>query len=170
MKKIALLSIALLSLGFSFGQEVKRIAPIKKSEVALSLKTRPPIKHDVVPVRKLSYVGNFVVSDYHILSLKVPDHRTLEKINGSVVKVAPAAITGTELDPMTFNIIESQVMTRGEYVTFAFGRELKVREPNLPDQVLVHKTDHPNCKGFVEIDRNHIAVPYKGVLLFLERQ
>ena len=169
--KTLLTAIALvLSISLSYGQNTVKHKHVKKHNAILK---KAPCKKTVgltVPIRKLTFTGDFLVAKYHILSLNTPGTKVLQSIGGSLIKVTSTSVTGARIEPRTFNLTNSQLMSRGEFVTEVFGRELRVREPDLPDSILVHLTDNPLFIGFVEIDKDNIAVPYKGVLLFLERK
>ena len=172
MKTLLTITIALIGFSFSNAQVRKDIKPAKKKSVVLEARPIVPLSKriDRVPARKFTYLGSFVVTGYHILSVKTPGSKELEEIDGSIVKVGYNAITGAEIKPMTFGLLGDASMTRTEFIQHVFGRQVRVREPNLPNQFLVHKTDHEVCRGFAELDRDHLAVPYMGVLLYLERR
>lgn len=169
--KSTILTFALFTASIlSFGQIKTGHQTVRPKVVELKVRPYHKVSTDVVHVRKLTFIGNFVVTGYHILSTDIPRKFELERIVGSNIKVDAHSITGTQIDPRSFNLTQSKMLSRSAYIAETFGRQVKVKEPDLPDNVLVHHTDHENCKGFVEIDRDHLAVPYKGVLLFLKRQ
>lgn len=138
----------------------KQIAqPVQKVE---KLEYRKDIKIDVF--------GEYVVEGYTILSKKTPNPEELNALIGTIIKVQATSLTGTNIDPMTFNIYEVQRLQQDDFIFRVFGSDLKTDSLNLPQAFNVHKTDNENCYGIVEIDANHLAIPYKGVLLFLTKK
>lgn len=138
----------------------KQIAqPIQKVE---KLEYRTDIKIDVF--------GEYVVDSFAVLSRKTPSIEELNALLGTTLKVLSNSITGINIDPMTFSIYSVERLQRDDFIYRVFGREIKAPEPNLPQAFNVHKTDNENCYGIVEIDHAHIAIPYKGVLLFLTKK
>lgn len=117
-----------------------------------------------------SIFGNYEITNYAILSKHTPSNEELTQLKGSLVKVDTSTITGTAIDPFTFEIYLVERLRRDDFIYRVFGREIKAPEPDLPESFIVHKTDHENLYGIIEIDTNHIALPYQGVLLFLTRK
>ncbi len=151
----------------AFGQVSTELKPAKKT--LSKNKTVCPVKKTIQPVKKFSFLGDFKVTKYYVLKLKTPSQKELEQIVGSTVKITTSSLAGSELDLVSFSLTSSELMMRSDYVTEMFGRELRVKEPDLPVSFLVHRTNNELCGGIAEIDSKHIAIPYKGVLLFLER-
>ncbi len=119
---------------------------------------------------KLDIFGAYVVDSFAVLSKKTPRIEELNALMGTRLQVLATSITGANIDPMTFSIFEVERLRRDDFIYRVFGREIKAPEPNLPQAFNVHKTDNKNCYGIVEIDASHIAIPYKGVLLFLTKK
>ncbi|MBK6524315.1 MAG: hypothetical protein IPG07_01470 [Crocinitomicaceae bacterium] len=119
---------------------------------------------------KLEIFGEYVVDSFAVLSRKTPSIEELNALLGTTLKVLSSSITGTNIDPMTFSIYSVERLERDDFIYRVFGREIKAPEPNLPQAFNVHKTDNENCYGIAEIDTRHIAIPYKGVLLFLTKK
>lgn len=114
--------------------------------------------------------GEFIIDSYITLADNALNAHALELLVGSIVKIAPLAITGAEIDPMSMEVYESEVMTSEDYIYREFGVGLQKRISSLPYNVHVHKTDHVDCYGILELGGNKVALPYKGVLLFLIRR
>lgn len=114
--------------------------------------------------------GNYQITNYAILSKHTPSKGELTEMVGTLVKVDSTTITGTAINPYTFNIYLVERLKRDDFIYRVFGREIKAPEPDLPDSFNVHKTDNENLYGIVEIDATKIAIPYNGVLLFLTRK
>lgn len=141
------------------------VKPVKTSIPAEKVE-RSPVRSDI----RINIFGEYTIDSYAILSKKTPATEELNALIGTLVKVQAAAITGTVIDPMTFNIYEVEHQRRDDFIFRVFGREIKAPEPDLPESFNVHKTDNANCYGIVEINHNEIAIPYKGVLLFLKKK
>jgi hypothetical protein len=140
-----------------------------------------PVKNIGQPVQKVEKIqyrtdvkidifGEYVVDSFAVLSRKTPSIEELNALLGTTLKVLSSSITGTNIDPMTYSIFQVERLQRDDFIYRVFGREIKAPEPNLPQSFNVHKTDNENCYGIVEIDHMHIALPYKGVLLFLTKK
>ncbi|MBI3133047.1 MAG: hypothetical protein HYZ14_00085 [Bacteroidetes bacterium] len=143
---------------------VRQVSPVKYAN-------RPIQKVDriAVPVdSQVGLYGDYTVTGYSILSTKTPGSEELNMLIGTIVKFQATSITGTAIDPLTFEIYQVERQRRDDYIYRVFGREIKAPEPNLPESFNVHKTDNENCYGIVEIGNGEIAVPYRGVLLYLK--
>lgn len=114
--------------------------------------------------------GDFEIVRYRVLSKDHPNKKELESLIGSLVKVSAEHLTGSEIDPVTYDLFEIEQMARGDFIYRAFGRSIRAPEPDLPSTLKVHKTDNQNCYGIIDLDKDQVAVPYKGVLLFLKRK
>lgn len=132
--------------------------PVTKAD---KIVVRSDIQHDIF--------GEYLIESYAVLSRKTPGTEELNALIGTLVKVQTTSITGTVIDPMTFNIYQVERLRRDDFIYRVFGREIKAPEPDLPESFNVHKTDNENCYGIVEISATEIALPYKGVLLFLKK-
>jgi len=143
--------------------------------------TNPPSRVLIQPVFRAEKVafntnvpriiyGDYQVSDYSILSLKTPNNLQLEALLGSTVKLDSTSISGSLIDSISFSIFEIERLRRDDYIYRVFGREIKAPEPDLPENFLVHKTDNALCYGIIEIGDGRLAIPYKGVLLYLTRK
>lgn len=132
-----------------------------------------PLKRvDVMPdgAKRREIFGEYSITGYAILCLKTPSSEELNRLVGSLVKIQNTTITGSLIDPLTFSIYEIERLQRDDYIYRTFGREIKTPEPDLPANFAVHKTDNERCYGIVEIGDGRLAIPYKGVLLYLTRQ
>jgi hypothetical protein len=135
------------------------------------------VQRQLAPVEKvnirseiqLDIFGEYQVTHYAVLSRKTPSIEELNLLVGSLVKVQATSITGTVIDPVSFQIFQVERLRRDDFIYRVFGREIKAPEPDLPNEFNVHKTDHENCYGIVEISATEIAIPYKGVLLYLKK-
>jgi len=114
--------------------------------------------------------GNYTITGYSILSLKSPSTQQLDAMIGSDAQVNEKSISGTLIDSISFSIFEVERLQKDDYVFRVFGREVKVTEQDLPSSFSVHKTDNTNCYGIAEIGNGKLAIPYKGVLLYLTRK
>src|SRR5688500_17696850 len=132
--------------------------PIQKAE-------RIPATIDVAA----SLYGDYTITGYDVLSIKTPSNEELNTLIGTIVKFQETSLTGTGIDPLTFEIYQVERQRRDDFIFRVFGREIKAPEPDLPESFMVHKTDNEFCYGIVEIGNGQIAIPYKGVLLYLKR-
>lgn len=167
MKVLLTISCILLT-AISFGQ-IKKVDTVNK--IARPAKI---LQKDVVPARLLlkeeTIFGDFKIDKYSILSRKTPSNKELNTLIGSLVRIQRTDLTGDEIEPSTFNITEVTYMSSSEYIYKVFGREIREQEPDLPETVKVHKTDHLGCYGIIEVGDGRVAIPYKGVLLFLSKK
>lgn len=143
----------------------QQVTPVKYAGKPIQKAERIPSRIDT----QLSFYGDYRVTGYAVLSTKTPSTEELNGLVGTVVKVQETSLTGTAIDPITFEIYQVELQRRDDYIYRVFGREIKGPEPNLPESFKVHKTDNTNCYGIVEIGNGEIAIPYKGVLLYLKR-
>jgi len=125
---------------------------------------RMPVKSDVV----LSLYGDYTITRYVTLSSKALSAEELNTLLGTIVKFQATSLTGTGIDPLTYEIYQVERQLRDDFVFRVFGPDVKTHS-NLPESFTVHKTDNENCYGIVEIGNGEIAIPYKGVLLYMKR-
>jgi len=167
-----LISFILIGLSFTASAQtadtttIHAVKPVKNIGQPLHKVEKIQYRSDV----KIDVFGEYVVDSFAVLSKKTPRIEELNALLGTTLKVLSTSITGTNIDPMTFSIFEVERLQRDDFIYRVFGSEIKAPEPNLPQAFNVHKTDHENCYGIVEIDQKHIAIPYKGVLLFLTKK
>lgn len=156
--------LALLLAGTSFGQ--KRVPgkaiPVKIDKMPNRINPEESIVQTII-------FGQYKISKYTKLAEKCPSSKDLSLLIGTLVKIQETALTGDEIDPLTFEIYEIEKMASADYIYREFGAALKSTTSDLPPQITVHKTSAEGCYGIVEINRNQLAIPYKGTLLFLER-
>lgn len=114
--------------------------------------------------------GDYEVTGYSILSTETLAAEELQALLGTVVKVQENSITGVAIDPMSFDIYEIERLRRDDFIFRVFGRQVRGPEPDLPESFNVHKTDNENCYGIAVTGSGQIAIPYKGVLLYLRRK
>lgn len=169
-----ILILTLLMVGFSFAQERTKVQPNQITEKQM-IKAKPAekIKKPLTQPSLRPYQemwGDFTIVSYNILSTKTAKAKELQALIGSLVKLKATNVTGTQIDPFSFEIFEIEQMSSSDYIYRTFGRTIRAPEPNLPASVKVHKTTHEDCYGIIQIDNDNIAIPYKGVLLFLERK
>lgn len=165
---ITTIAVFFILTGFS-QNDATLIPALTKKERVYVLKTKPVCCDKNLLTAKSILVDEYTVTNFNVLKRNAPHSTELKALTGSIVKIGPGTFTGNEIDPFTFDFDGIENMTRSEFIETVFGREIRAPEPNLPDQIRVHKTNNSQLFGFVEIDENHLAVPYKGVLLFLER-
>ena len=118
---------------------------------------------------KMIVFGDYTISDYVILNSKSPSEEELNSLKGTTVKVQNTSIAGSGIDPLTFEIYQVEVQKKDDFIYRVFGSEVKNSETNLPETFTVHKTDNQNCYGILDLGGGRIAIPYKGVLLYLTR-
>lgn len=144
---------------------------LKKRQVAV--KKQIPIEKEISSTSKLLTLrpqfGDYKVAKYYILRSNVPSGQELNLIMGSLIKVQDKLISGEEIDPRTYSFTTNESMTRSDFITAVFGREIRAQEPDIPEQLVVHKTDNEACFGIIQIDAETIAFPYQGVLLILKK-
>lgn len=141
------------------------VKPVKKFGQPVHKVEKIEYRSDI----KIDIFGEYTVDHYEILSKKTPNIEELNAMVGTIIKVQTTSITGTTIDPMTFNIYEVERLQRDDFIFRVFGSGQNSDSLNLPQSFNVHKTDNENCYGIVEIDAKHIAIQYKGVLLFLTK-
>ncbi len=168
MKALTTITI-LFAASIVYGQEVKQIEqkstdlkPVQKVE-----KQRAEAK--LLATLKTSIFGSFVITHYSVLGLETPSSKEIEQIVGSSVTVSPTKIAGVYVSHDVFDIFEVADMSSGDYIYQMFGRVIRAPEPNLPHELTVHKTDNADCYGIIDLPGDKLAIPYKGLLLFLER-
>lgn len=166
-----------LLLAFSFFSLVSLHAQTDTTQLGKTPTTKfvgkPVQKAERVPARldgsSVTLYGDYTITGYSILSTKTPSNDELNTLIGTLVKFQETSITGTVIDPISFEIYQIERQRRDDYIFRVFGREIKAPEPDLPESFMVHKTDNENCYGIVVLDNGEIAFPYKGVLLYLKR-
>ncbi|UKN02921.1 hypothetical protein K6119_05255 [Paracrocinitomix mangrovi] len=164
--KTIITSLALLISSIAYLQ-TDSSAIKSRDKVKIERKISPAVYFD--RAKKINSIyGNFEVEKYTVLSKNTLNTTELNLIVGSLIKVQDSTMTGAEIDPMTYQIYEVEMMTSDDYIFRVFGKEVKEPQPEeLPSTLKVHKTDNKLCYGIVELPGGKIAVPYKGVLLFL---
>jgi hypothetical protein len=113
--------------------------------------------------------GQYKISSYTIISKKNLTEKDFSLLLGTLVKIQKTALTGDEIDPLTFDIYEIEKMSSADYIFREFGLPMEAPIHNLPGICKVHKTACESYYGIIEINQNKMVIPYKGVLLFLER-
>ena len=125
-------------------------------------------KDDVVAIP--SIFGDYSVNKYVQMLKAMPNKIDLNLIMGSLVRIQSTSITGDEINPMSFNIYEMETMTAEDYLFRVFGEEHSEHIEDLPSTIRVHKTDHAECYGILDLGNDGVAIPYKCLLLFLSRK
>ena len=161
-------TLVLLIAGLGIGLGIHgQIPPAKKTESkTYKIKTSKDTVESPKPA--ILKAGKFEVTHYSILSLEPPSNKVLEKIVGSTIEVGATEFKGSKIDNQHYSITEVQLMQSGNFIYQTFGRALRAPEPNLPAQIYVHKTDNADVFGIVQLEGRQLAIPYKGVLLFLK--
>jgi len=166
MKTIVTLITAVI-LGNSFAQDIK---PFKNRNPKFEQKTN--VRVEKRAVKKVSepedIFGNYQIIEYTVYGTKTPSKKHLNQLMGTLVKVQKTSVTGNEIDPITYEMYEIEEMTNIDFIYRVFGRNIHEAETDLPPSLFVHKTSHDDCYGIVDMGNGEIAVPYKGVLLFLK--
>ncbi len=145
---------------------VRLVKPVK--QLGLPIYKAEKISHNTAT--RIDLFGEYTVESYVAISKKTPNTEELDALSGTIVKVQTSTITGAYIDPITFQIYEVERLQKDDFIFRVFGSGLNSDSLNLPMTFNVHKTDNENCYGIVEIDASHIAIPYKGVLLFLTKK
>lgn len=152
-------------------QPILKPVTLEKRQVAI--KKQIPVEKQVTTETKVMSLrpqfGDYKVDKYYILKRQVPSEQELNLISGSLIKVQNNLISGAEIDPRTFSFTSNQTMTRSDFITTVFGREIRAQEPDIPESLVIHKTDNEACYGIIQIDAKTIAFPYEGVLLILKK-
>lgn len=148
------------------------LKPVVLENRQMAIKKDDSYKSKVITEKKVISMypkfGDYTVEQYYILKSKVPSGRELELIQGSLIKVQENLVSGQEIDPRTLSFTENVHMTRTDFISTVFGREIRAKEPEIPQDFIVHKTNNKDCFGIIQIDAETIAMPYKGVLLILK--
>lgn len=171
MKPFFFISIFLFGFSVANAQTVdtvkssRRPLPVSNGQTIMKAE-RVPTK---IETRTLIF-GDYTISGYSVLSLKKPSSDELNAMIGTAVNIQTGSITGTLIDSLSFTIFEIERLRRDDYIYRVFGREIRAQEPDLPESFNVHKTDNTNCYGIIEIGDGRLAIPYKGVLLYLTRK
>jgi hypothetical protein len=143
---------------------VKRIYPAKVTSVSTK-----PSRFTTTPEMRFSIYGEYKISGYTAMTSKAPDEAELGLLVGSFVRVDSSTVTGNQIDPMTFTIFQVERLQRDDYIFRVFGKDILAVQTDLPASFNVHKTDNERCYGIVEAGDGRVAIPYKGVLLYLVR-
>ena len=166
MKTLITTFVLLLGLSFSYSQVPGKAKTSKKATIKMNQTMSNTLALPNSPVKKCTFSGDFKITDFAVLKLKTPTSEKLQQLLYSTVKIPKSSLAGSEIDLISFNLKSSEIISRTDYITNTFGREIRAQEPDLPNDLLVHYTDNELCIGIVEIDTKHIAIPYQGVLLF----
>ncbi|MBK7128791.1 MAG: hypothetical protein IPM74_02270 [Crocinitomicaceae bacterium] len=142
---------------------VRKTSPVKKVDVKVD---QAPQKIDFIS----DISGTYTISGYAVLSLNTLPKEELNALIGTDVIISNTSITGSSIDPFTFEIYQIEKIFRDDYIFRVFGREIKAPEPDMPSQFYVHKTDNENLYGIAETGEGELAIPYHGVLLYLVKK
>lgn len=123
------------------------------------------VKSDV----RITIFGEYVVENFVIINSKLTRKEELNSLLGTVVKVQENSITGTHIDPFTFNIYEIEPQHKQDFFYRVFS-DTSQTSADLPERFVVHKTDHENIYGIADLGNGKIALPYKGALLILTKK
>ncbi len=164
-----ILSILFFSLALiSFGQ--KQVPNSRERVVTVDTTLKPEFRTIDNVNTRLSLYGDFKVSDYIQIESKSLNPIELKLIKGSLVRIQKNSITGDEIDPMTFEIYEAEKMTSNDFIYRTTGSVPDSTYTGLPLSGYVHKTDHSECYGIMQLNNGQLALPYKGFILILERR
>lgn len=119
---------------------------------------------------ELTLFGDFKVAECVTVGTKSLNPIAQKLILGSLVRIQKNSITGDEIDPMTFQIYEVEKMTSEDYLFRTTGEIPDSTCTSFPQTVHVHKTDHSECYGIVQLNNGQVAIPYKGIILILQRR
>ena len=172
MKSITILS-ALLLMCSSYAQERIKLEHeqlIQKKQVPVQPAKRVSgmVKVNLPEAPKQMW-GEYIITSHSILSTQTAEKTTLNALKGSRVTLSETNFEGPHIQSFSFEIQEIEQMSSSDFIYRAFGRAIRAPEPNLPQAVSVHKTFQEKCYGIIQISNNKVAIPYQGVLLFLER-
>lgn len=142
---------------------IRKTSPVKKVDAKVD---QAPQKIDFIS----DIQGTYSISGYAVLSLNTLPKEELNALIGTDVMISNTSITGTAIDPFTFEIYQVEKIFRDDFIFRVFGREIKAPEPDMPSQFYVHKTDHENLYGIAETGEGELAMPYHGVLLYLVKK
>lgn len=152
--------------GLSFGQDQGAV----KSKTVVGQK---PASNYAVLARDKSKTpniyGDFIIRDYEIIIRKGDSEKVSKNVLGTVIKITESAIAGEQIDPMTYNLSESEMLFSEDYIYRAFEVVIEKEIENIPMSVLVHKTTNGDCYGILELIDGTVVLPYQGMLLFLVR-
>jgi len=171
MRSLFITSIFLVGISTTNAQSIDTVKTTRTATSRCNGQTI--LKAEKVPARidtRVLIFGNYSISGYSVLSRKTPSSNELNSLIGTAVNIETESITGTLIDTLVFTIFEIERLRRDDFIYRVFGREIKAPEPDLPESFNVHKTNNSNCYGIVEIGDGRLAIPYKGVLLYLTRK
>jgi hypothetical protein len=112
--------------------------------------------------------GDFIVASYEIITKKKIAKKELENLIGTMIRIKETDITGDQIDPMTIDNFGIEKMQKEDFILRSFGPKASLDCDKLSDYVEVYKTGRPDCYGLIILEDNKLALPYKGVLLFLD--
>lgn len=164
--KILLSILSLFVLTVSFGQvkTVQKTVPSFKAEASNSR-----MKTLVSPDKTPHIFGNFSAGEYSIIIKNKETNTLIRDIIGSPVSITETSISGDLIENTQFNIIESEVLETADFLFRLFDEVQDEIPENLPNQLLVHKTNHPSYYGIAELSDGTVIIPHNGLLLYLKR-
>jgi hypothetical protein len=164
--KILFIAVFITFTGFSFSQ-IKGTAKTQTNAAHKSLSKHSELTRDVNKAPDI--YGDFIIQDFEIIIRKGDTEKVSKNLLGTVIKITEVAIAGEQVDPMTYNLTNSEMLFSEDYIYRAFEIALEDEIQKLPTSVLVHKTSNQSCYGILELDEGVVVLPYQGMLLFLVR-
>lgn len=134
------------------------------------------VRADAVEVKvkpmltELSLFGDYTIDSFSVIDKKLLSKKERKALIGTSIRIDVADLSGDQIKPLSFEMIEVENMSKEDYLFRVFGAKQDVELGELPAQLRVHKTDQSTCYGIVELHDSKVVLPYKGVLLFLSKK
>lgn len=119
---------------------------------------------------ELILFGDYVIDSYSVIDKKLMKKKERKALIGTGVQIDLVDLTGDQIKPLSFEILEVENMTKEDYMFRVFGDKSDLDLSELPAKLRVHKTDQSACYGIVELHDSKVVIPYKGLLLFLSKK
>lgn len=170
--KIVLSFIMLGLVSISFGQDSTKTTPQLGQ---IRVKSTPANNFPNVSFRKLDtddaapdIEGKFIIEQYS-LQLNTSEAKKAIKAVGTTLEIKDTTITGSDIDTISYQINDSEVMNTEDYLFRIFGEAPETVPADLPPNIWVHKTDNLDCYGIGQLADGRVLIPYNGLLLYLRR-
>lgn len=112
--------------------------------------------------------GKFIIEQYS-LQINSSDAKKAIKAVGTTLVISDTIISGTDIDTISYQISDSEIMNTEDYLFRIFGEVPDNIPTDLPANIWVHKTDNLDCYGIGQLSDGRILIPYNGLLLYLRR-
>jgi hypothetical protein len=170
--KIVLSFIMLGLVSISFGQDSTKTSPkIGTQRVNMTGgQSLPNVTYGTLAGErsKPDVEGKFIIEQYS-LQINSSDAKKAIKAVGTTLVISDTIISGTNIDSISYQISDSEIMNTEDYLFRIFGEVPENIPADLPLNIWVHKTDNLDCYGIGQLADGRILIPYNGLLLYLRR-